>query len=298
MILIPPIVIDETTLASSSVADDATYNPATSYTLGQRVRAGALPSPQLYECIQAPALDKNPATNPLYWLPLGVAPRWAMFDDSVQTSTSTTGTLNFTIVPKQRVSSVVLMGLIGLSVTVNVRDGAAGPVLFTETRPLRTSQGTYYSFCFDPVDQVSDASWFGLPASANARIEISIEPAGVAACGLCKVGREQYIGDAEYGADVSTEQRGKDFLDKQGNPVASDRGFSRTLTCLLMINQTEFNRINRLFEAQVQAPAVWVVAPGLSSYDSAIVYGRYQRAVRVMAGPTHITVSLEVAGAR
>lgn len=298
MILIPPIAIDETTLAASSVADDATYNPATSYTLGQRVRAGALPAPQLYECIQAPALGKNPATNPLYWLPLGVAPRWAMFDDSVQTATSSTGTLTFTIAPRQRVSSVVLMGLVGLSVTLTVRDGVGGPVIFTETRPLKTSAGTYYSWCFDPADQATDASWFGLPATANARIEVSIEPTGVAACGLCKVGREQFIGDAEFGADVSTEQRGKDFLDSRGNPVASDRGFSRTLTCLLMIDQAEFNRVNRLFEAQAQTPAVWVIAPGLASYDSAILYGRYQRAVRVMAGPTHITVSLEVAGYR
>lgn len=299
MILIPPIEIDETTLAASSVADDPPYSPATSYTVGQRVRVGALPAAETYECVQAPALDKNPATQPLFWMPLGRSRRWAMFDDSVQTATTSSGTLSFTVVPVRRVSSVVLMGLVGTSVTLTVRDGAAGPVLYTQTRVLLASSGTYYSWFFEDAYQVSDAFWFGLPVSPSAHIEVSITPAaGVAACGLCKMGREQYIGDAEYGADVGTEQRGKDFLDKQGNPVTSERGFSRTLTCTLHIPLTDFNRVNRLFEAQVQAPAVWVIAPGMSDYESAIVYGRYQRAVRVMAGPTHAMVSLEVAGYR
>lgn len=299
MILIPPIEIDETVLVASSVADDPVYSATTSYALGQRVRFGTLPAVDSYECIQAPALDKHPATQPLYWMPLGRSGRWALFDDSVQTATQGAGTLSFTIAPQRRVSALVLMGIIGQSVTITVRDGAAGPVLFTETRTLMSSAGTYYSWFFDAAVQVSDSSWFGLPSSAGAHIDISIEPVGsVAACGLCKVGREQYIGDAQFGAELGTEQRGKDFIDRQGNPVTSDRGFSRSLTCTLLIPLADFNRVNRLFEAQVQLAAVWVVAPGLGEYDSAITHGRYQRAVRVMDGPTHVTISLEIAGYR
>lgn len=299
MILVPPITINEAVLSASSVADDTVYSAVTSYTLGARVRVGDAPAVKVYECVQAPALDKYPPSNPLHWKLVGSSARWAMFDDSVQTATSSASTLTFTITPPRRVTSIWLMGLVGSAITLTVRSSAGGAVLFTETRTLRVSAGTYYSWAFDEMGQASEAYWYGLPTTLGATFEVSITPAnGVAACGLCKVGREQWIGDAEFGAEVGTEQRGKDFLDAQQNPVASDRGFSRSLTATLHIPLTEFNRVNRLFEAQVQQPAIWVVAPGLGDYDTAVLYGRFQRVVRVLSGPTHVVVSLEVAGFR
>lgn len=288
MIVVPPITITPGMVATNAV-DEPTWVAGTTYAAGVLVsRAG-----RRWLSLQAGNVGKVPESEPTWWLDKGLTNRMAMFDDSLATLTTRTGPLTVTLTPGQRATAIGFSGLVGASITLTVRDAGAA-VLFTETRELQQTDGTDWDWYFGEPRQAGDAYWYNLPP-AGVSYEVSIAGAS-AACGLCVMGRQHFIGDAEYGASVGTELRGRDYVGADGNPVAAERGFSRTLSCTLDIERGAFNRITTLFEGLVQRNALWILAPDLGDLDSAITYGRYQRAVRAIGSPTRITVGLEVAG--
>ena len=65
-------------------ADYAPYSSGASYALGAR----CIYAHRIYECIQAPSLDKTPDANPLWWANAAPTNRWAMLDAEVSSQTS------------------------------------------------------------------------------------------------------------------------------------------------------------------------------------------------------------------
>lgn len=287
MIVVPPIPIT-TGMVVTNAVDEAAWAAGTTYAAGVLVSRGG----RRWLSLLAGNLGKTPETEPTWWKDKGLANTMAMFDDSLATLTTRAGPLTVTITPGQRATAIGFSGLVGSSITLTVRNDAA--VLYTSTRELLQTDGTDWDWYFGEPRQVGDTYWYDLPPLATS-YEVTIAGASTA-CGLCVIGRQEFIGDAEYGVNLSTELRGRDYIDASGNPVAVERGHSRTLSATLHIERTAFNRVTALFESLVQRNALWIVAPDLSDYDSAITYGRYQRAVRALSTPMHITVGLEVGG--
>jgi hypothetical protein len=280
-------------LVSTNATNAAAYNAATTYALD----ATCAYAGRTWRSLQAGNVGHTPDTEPLWWLDAGPLNTEAMFDTSAQTTTETTGGLTVTL-NVGRATVVSLMGMVGQAVTLTVRDGLAGPVIYTDTKTLRVSDGTYYSWCFEDFLQQPDATWTGLLGSIDGHITIEITGAGTTACGLCVVGKQIDIGQAEYGFSTPIEDRGRDYLDALGNPVSIERGHSKTASGTLVSTLVGYNRLMAFYAAHRGEICLFIAAPDMADLVAANIVGKIARVVPVIANPVQITTSLEISGTR
>lgn len=291
MIVIPPIDCTAGALSATNAVDLAAYVAATIYAAD----ATCSYAKRNWISVQAGNSGHTPGLDPLWWVDTGPINSLAMFDTSVQTATTRTGGLSWTL-SVGRFTAIGLMGLAGQSVTVTVLDGAT--VIFSETRTLASSAGSYYSFCLDTFFQTGETAFYGLPSTTLATVTISISGAGTTSCGLCVIGKQVFIGDAQYGFSVPLEDRGRHYLDALGNPVNVERGYSKGVSGTIVTNRQNFNRLSSFFADHMGEPMLWVATPDQSDLISSTVFGRYVRAVPVISNYNSITAALEIAGYR
>ena len=301
MIAITPITIaDTSTLVATTAADEAAWVIGTTYAAGAVVSKDK----RKYTSLQDANTGNDPATAVLWWSDDGPSNQWAMFDTSVQTDTTVEGTLPtdavaLTItVAAGRATAVGLMGLVGQAVELTVRDGLAGNVIYTDTHTLRTSDGSYYSFCFEDFAQQGDATWSGLQGAVDGHITISITGTGTVACGLCVIGKQFDIGNALYGFAMPIEDRGRSYIDSLGNPVSIDRGYSKGCSGTVTTSRANFNRLMRFYADNIATPCLWVAAPDQADLVSATVFGKLARIVPAIPNAVEITASIEISGYR
>jgi hypothetical protein len=294
MIAVPPIDCTTTgVLTAINAADLTPYNAATTYA----ANATCSYANRNWASVQAANTGHTPGTNVLWWVDAGPSNKMAMFDASVQTKTTRTGGLSWTLAVG-RFTALGLMGLVGNSVTITISDGVT--TIYSETRTLLSSAGTYYSFCFDALYQGSDATFTSLPSSPNCTVTIAITgaPTQVCACGLCMIGKQFFIGDAQYGFANPIEDRGRHYLDDLGNPVNLERGYSKGVTGSIVTDRANYNRLTGFLADHIGIAMLWIATPGQTDLVSASAVGRYTRSVVVIESYNQITLSLEIAGNR
>jgi len=294
MIVIPPI--DATApgvLSATNAIDVAAWLTGSTYAADDVVSYAG----RNYISVQSANTGHTPGTDALWWLDTGPINSLAMFDTSVQTATTAVGGLEWTL-SVGRFTCIGLIGLVGQSVTVTVEDGAT--LIYSETRTLQTTDGTYYGFCFEELAQTDSAVFSGLLSNPTCSVTISIATtsAATAACGMCVIGKQIFIGNAQYGFGSPIEDRGRHYLDNLANPVNVERGYSKNASGTLVLERTAYNRLLAFLAAHIGEPMLWVAAPDQNDLVSANVFGRYVRAVPVITAYNKITLALEISGYR
>lgn len=279
--------------ASNAGADDPAYSASTSYTLGQRVY---LPSDgRTYECIQAPALGKDPATSPLFWMRAEPSNRWAMWDAEISTATTVAGGINATLTVAGRFNAVSLHGLVGDSVTITQRD-AAGVVLRTVTRALKSNPGSWYAYYYEPRTQVREAVFTGLVPSVGSSVQVQVSGTQ-ATCAAVVVGTSMDIGDAQYGftAAISSYSR-KEVNVNTGVQTLKKGKNSKRISGMLMQPRGQFNNVFAVLQELDATPCVWVGVPDSPDYEPFTVLGFYRDFHIEATYPNHHLCSLEIEG--
>lgn len=292
MIAIPPIDCTASgVLVSTNAVDLAAYAAGTTYAADATISYAK----RNWISVQAGNIGHTPGTDTLWWVDNGPINSLAMFDASVQTATTRSGGLTFALAPG-RVTAIGFMGLVGQSITITITSGAT--TIYTETRILASSDGTYYGFCFEEFLQTRETSFYDLPSTPTAHITVAITGPGETSCGLCVVGKQFAVGSAQYGFSVPIEDRGRHYLDALSNPINVERGYSKGSSGTITTDRQNFNRLVSFFSDQIAVPLLWIAAPGQNDLVSATVFGRFVRAVPVIASFDEVTVSLEIAGYR
>ncbi|MCB8748315.1 hypothetical protein LHU53_15550 [Rhodoferax sp. U2-2l] len=294
MIVIPPIDCTAPgVLIATNATDAAAWSAIMTYALDAQISHAG----RNWLSVQAGNIGHTPGTDPLWWLDDGPVNSLAMFDTSVQTATTRTGGLSWTLAVG-RFTAIGLMGLIGKSVAITIQEGAT--LIGTETRSLLSSEGTYYSFCFDAPYQTDATTFSGLPSSPACTVTISIDaaPAAEAACGLCVIGKQFFAGEAKYGFASPIEDRGRHYLDISDNPVNLERGYSKNISGTLVSERLAYNRLMSFLAAHIGVPMLWVATPGISDFVGANVFGRYIRSNVVIENRSQVTTNLEISGYR
>ena len=293
MIVIPPVAITPAMLVGTNAVDAAAWAAGTTYAAAAKVAYNY----RTYVSLQAGNVGKNPATEPTWWYDSAPVNSMAAFDTSVSTATTATGGLSFTV-QCGRITAVGFMGLLGQSITVTVRDGPGGSVVYTETRAIASSEGTFYGWCFEPFAQVRESAFYGLPGATNGYLTVDVAGAGTCAVGLCVMGKQFEVGKAEYGFGMPLEDRGRHYLDALGNAVNVERGYSKGMSGAIVADRANFNRLIAFLSDHIGSPCLWIAAPGRGDLVSATAFGRFVRAAPVIANSQMITASLEIAGYR
>ncbi|MBV5299476.1 MAG: hypothetical protein JZU64_15450 [Rhodoferax sp.] len=292
MIAIPPIDCTASgVLVSTNATNLAAYAAGTTYAADATISYAK----RNWISVQAGNIGHTPGTDTLWWVDNGPINTLAMFDTSVQTATIREGGLTFILAPG-RVTAIGFMDLVGQTITIIITVGAT--TIFAETRTLARSDGTYYGFVFEEPLQTREVAFYGLPSSPTARITVAITGAGTTACGLCVVGKQFAVGNAQYGFSVPIEDRGRHYLDSLSNAVNVERGYSKGSSGTIVTDRQNLNRMIGFFSDQIGVPLLWIAAPGQNDLVSATVFGRFVRAVPVISSFDEVTIALEIAGYR
>ena len=295
LLLKPATITPGMVTASNAGAADADYNPATSYALNARV---FLPdNGKTYVCIQAPALDKYPATSALYWLLAEPSNRWAMWDAEISTASQTSGSLTATLVVPTRFNALSFHGLQGQALTV-VQKTPLGEVIKTHTQTLVSSATSWYSYFFGYRTQVRDAVVTGMYPVAGSTLEITVSaPSGSpAACAAVTVGSTLDIGAAEYGFTTSILDYSRKETSATGVQTLKPGRRSKRMQGSLSLERGRYNAISAALESVAGLPCAWIGVPDSADYEPMTILGFYRDFQIEVSGPTHHTCSLEIEG--
>ena len=294
MRVIRPVTIDDDVLVSSSVPEDdyPAYSPSTTYNLGERVMSGHVN----YECVQAPALNKPPATSPLYWGVLGPTNRWLMFDQEVSTQTVAEESIIVTIAPGL-VDSLALLDVVGAHVNVTVTDGPGGPEVYNREYPLDgTEIYDWYQYFYQPFIAIRQVVLSDLPLYGSAHITVTLTAGGSVAIGSMIAGSNFYLGETEQGASAGILSFSKKDTNQNTGLTTFKKGRnSKRISTPFMFDNFALNNVFRVLAELDAVPSVWI-GTDAGGYEPFIVYGFYRDFSIVVSYPTKSLCNIEIEG--
>ena len=312
--LIPPITINDDNLIATNAPetpqeDAATYDPGVTYTKGARVQVPETHT--IYESAIADNTDNYPPDNlkpsadgqPKKWLKVMATNPRAMFDGRVGPLTTGNfawpvgnGTgLQLEIAPGRVVTNVVLFGVEGSAVTVEVDDPAEG-VVYQRTRSLISTSGinNMHAYLFSPIERRTDIAFLDLPSYGTATIRISIESgSGMAACGLCLIGQGKNLGLPQWGINAGIRDFSRIEDDEFGITDFVQRGYVRRASIDLLLEKGQTNGVYRTLAKYRATPVVWV---GYDDYEPTLIYGVFINFDIIYPHPAFDDCSIEIRG--
>jgi hypothetical protein len=257
----------------------------------------------VYQSLQNANTNRNPATEPTWWAPIGPTNRWAMFDGTLNNSTVGATPFSVTINIGQA-DTLAVLGVIGADITLTIRDGLGGPVVYTQSIALTgDSIGDWWEyFYFDPLLTKTIAVFKDLPrfASAHATIEITetvTEEFGTTIqVGEVVFGLAYDLGCPEFGASSSIIDYSRVDRDEFGTATLVRRAFSKRLTARLWVEKNQVNRVHRFLTDFRATPVLWLLTDDEAYDEPGVIYGPFKDFGIDIAYPTHSICALEIEG--
>ena len=281
------------------------YESAVLWTSGPTFAIGDLVylGNDIYQSLQNSNTNRNPATEPTWWSRIAPTNRWAMFDRTLTNKTVGASPFSVTINIGQA-DALAVLGVIGADITLTIRDGLGGPVVYTQSIALTgDSIGDWWEyFYFDPLLTKTIAVFKDLPryASAHATIEITetvTEEFGTTIqVGEVVFGLAYDVGCAEFDASASIIDYSYVDRDFDGTATLVRRPFSKRLTARLWVQKNQVNRVHRFLTDFRATPVLWLLTDDEAYDELGVIYGPFKDFSIDIAYPTHSICALEIEG--
>jgi hypothetical protein len=272
MKVIKPIPVTDAVFVSSTVteAEYAAYSAATNYAVSNR----CIYNHVIYETVQTPNTAHQPDISPLFWAAVSPSNRWAMFDTEISTQTVAASSLSVVIKPGY-VNSLALFGLLGDSLTITVRDGLAGAVVYSKNITLDgTIIADYYQYFFEPSVALQEVGLTDLPPYINAHITIAITGASVG-CGILIAGTMYELGDTQLGASAGIIDYSRKDTSASGITSFTKRKYSKRMSAQLWLNNAQLNKVQQVLTGLRATPCAWI-GTDTAGYESLTLFGFYR----------------------
>ena len=273
-VLIPYAITDGVlTYSSTPEADYPVWYALQFFAAGARVIRPGLH--RIYERQVAGYGSIPPEVDTANWTLVGPTNRWAMLDDSVGSSTTGAGSVSATLLLPGPVNDVVLMNVIGSTVTLalngrNIRSAAV---------PASDRAGVGSAL------QINGLSLTGTPS-----LTVTVTGTGTVSVGTLAVGTFTAIGDDERGLQIGMQSYSSKAFDKFGAATVVKRSTARRLSGSITLSPAATDQCARVLTALRARPAVWV---GLPWVDATFVYGIASNwSLSVQRGITRGTLSI------
>ena len=293
MKIIRPTRVTDSNLLSSSVpeSDFPVYLATNTYEEGDKVIV--LSNHTVYEALRASA-GVDPVDNPLDWLAIGPTNRWAMFDEKIGTSTTTTSSITFSINPGI-VSGIAFLDLSGVT-TIRVKLTAPEGVVYDKTVTLTSTAGIvdWWTYFFEEVSVQTFVVMYDLPTYRTSTMEVTISGGDgtTVSVGSVVFGRLfEFANAVDYGASIGIQDYSRKERDAFGNVAITKRAFSKRARWNFSILNSKVDSFQRTLAELRATPAVYI---GASQYDSMIIYGFYRDFDTVIAYPNHSECSIDL----
>jgi len=298
--IVQPVQLTDAMLISTDVAenDHAEWSSATTYAVGDRVIL--VSTHKIYESLQDANTNKNPLTEPAFWIEVGPTNRWAAFDDSVSTQTVTDGgsppTITYTIKPGQAINSVAVLNVTNATkLTITLTDPTFGVVYTKEVDfsflPLSSD---WYAWFFGQKRQATQDVALDLPAYPSADLLLEFEGNDQLAVGVIMFGQQQRFGlGLRYGARVGIQDYSRKETNEFGETNLVIRAFAKRANFDLFMGSAEVDPLQNYLASIRATPVLWV---GSNDFESTVLFGFYKNFDILISYPEHAECSLEIEG--
>lgn len=250
----------------------------------------------LYQRLTTGSTGLPPESDSENWTAIGPVNDWALFDREVSTRSVAQANLSVTITPGY-VNSLSLFGMEGNEVTVTVRDGASGPIVYgPKVIGLDSTLITdWYQYYYEPTVSLIAASLTDLPPYKNAHITVELTGSGEVSLGLLDVGTFYDLGGTDYGASFSVVDYSRKEVDEFGGTKFVKRGFAKRLSARSMFRNVELNKISSVLAELRATPCSWSVTDE-SGLESLNIFGWYEDMDIEVPYPLHSYCSITIQG--
>ena len=296
MKVIKPNQIAAAQLTSSTVpeTEHAAYAAGTTYALADRV----IYAHRICESLSAGNIGHTPDANPVYWSDVGPTNQWAMFDEQTSTITSADNTMTV-VIATGMIDSIALINVSAYQADIVVRDGIAGPIIYSDTLYFSGDVATdwYQYFFYDPLSARAQGILKNMPPYTSASVTLTLTGGGVVSIGNFICGRLAEVGGALEGAVAGNMSFSrKDTDPTSGKTTFVRRANSKRISANLLIEKPQLNRVQRLLYGLDAIPCVWIGSEDEELEEAMVVYGFYRDFSTTIAYQTHALCALEIEG--
>lgn len=298
--VVQPVSITAGMLTASNVPENdyPVWSSGTTYAAGNRVILTS--THKIYESVQGANLNKDPSTEPTWWLEVSPTNRWKAFDLSNGSKTVTSGTtppsISYTIQPGQAVTALAVIGVENAtSLQISLTDPVYGTVYnktvnFAAVQPASNWWSWFFAQRSAPTQDIS----LDLPAYPNASISIILSGGSSLAVGAILIGQQMRFGlGISQGARVGIQDYSRKETNEFGDTVLVQRAFAKRASFDMLIEKSEVDSLQNFLTTVRAKPCLWI---GSSEYESTVVFGFYKNFDILISYPNHADCELELEG--
>lgn len=239
----------------------------------------------------------TPLIAPIAWQEVAPANKYAAFDTQISTQTVANKELTYTIATGI-IEAVAVVNGVGSTVTVIVRDGLAGPIVFEQTKALSGDIVTdWYEYFFtDPTIQRTQVLFTGVPPYASSHVTITINGTAEVAAGDIMFGRWKDVGLTGFGVQAGITDFSTITEDTFGQTTFVPRANKQWLSSRDWIEVSNFNRAFNLLRRLPATPCLWLAADSTEYSEALMLKAYYKDFTMDIAGPVEAYCTLKLIG--
>lgn len=296
MKVIKPITFTTSMVVSSTATETTTdYSASTTYAKDAEVNYNN----SIYVSLQDSNIGKTPgeAGSETWWIRKSANNIYAMFDEYVNTQTTSASPLVVVLKPLQRINSIALINLtLVTSVRVKMQDGTGGPTVYDKTFNLDGTVITdWYQYFFQPYNLNSQLILTDLPPYSDPVITITVSSGGAVSVGNYVLGTSYNLGLTQYGANSGIRDYSTKEANSFGITTLVQRAYSKRMDSNMFVPKENTRTVQRVLEELRAVPAVWIGSDDVD-YEMLTVYGYYKDFNIEINYPSYSLCRLEIEG--
>jgi len=297
-----PMTLLSCSVSETDAVDGPTWSSSTTYSTGQKVRYNHISYQSVVDNNTGNRPDQTYTGDDPKWMKLGATMPYRMLDDYQETQTvapvgqDLTFSVSFVLA-----DSFAFLNIQGGSMEIEIVDD--NEVIYEQDVELidDIQSLSLYEYYFLPITtSISDPFVnTSLPLCINATMNVTIHPAGstdAVALGHVVVGRNRYIGETKYGAEVALTDYSRKDIDAFGYVTFVRRSYSKNATMNLYVPPSLINGVTE-FLSDVRATPI-LVEGGNSDvgFEALSIFGWIEDWRTVYTGPNENELSVEIQG--
>lgn len=288
-------IITGTGLIYTTVTDpNPVWSSNTTYSVGQKVRY----SGRVWESLQSNNLNKQPNTNPTWWLEISPDNQHAALDTSISTASSATTSMTF-VLKIGKINAAALINVECATARIALTDPTEGNVYSSIYGLSGASIYDWYQYFFnDPLVKRNQIVFYNIPTYENSVITIRLDTSTGDTVSLSQAvfGTLNSIGMTQYGVKAGITDYSIKETDQYGLTTFVERAYSKRMNVQVMLANNQLNRVYDFLTSIRAKPSVWIASDDPTYEEALIVFGYYRDFNVEISYPAHSVVDLEIEG--
>ena len=298
LIVVRPLTITDAMVSAPNTnvpeTDYAVWSSATTYAMDARVILTS--THKIYQSLQASNLNKDPTTQPLWWVEVSPTNKWALFDSAVSTQTKQSTYIKYTVTPGQTVNAITALNLTNATQIVITVTSASAGVIYSKTvdvSPVPASP-SWWDWFFGIKRAQTQCVLVDLPSYPDPTIRFELYGGSSLAIGVLLIGQQRAFGAGiKYGAKVGIQDYSRKEKNDFGDTVLVQRAFARRADFELMVSADEVDSLQGFLSDVRAVPCLWI---GSTEYEATTVFGFYKTFDILISYPSQSDCSLQIEG--